>query len=712
MPQNHIRKTLIVCAALIALALAAPQAVKACGGGVICVDKDATGTPHNGLTWTTAYTNVQDALAVAAPGNEIWVAEGVYYPDEGVGQTNNAVSATFALRPGVAVYGGFNGTETAQILRDPSAHRTLLSGDIDKNDVTDAYGMVTDVADIAGANAYHVITGSGVTATARLDGFIVTAGYITGDSFKDSGGGMYVYQGNPTLNGITFSGNYAEDGGGGLYIEEGNLTLTNIFFSNNQADEFGGGMNVYYGAASLTNVVFSENQSTLAGGMEIWESDVTLANVVFDSNRSVIAGGLHNYGPNHTTLNNVRFNNNQADGSGGGMRDEDYSVTDFNNVSFTNNRAGEDGGGLYSSYSIHRMTNVTFSGNQAGGYGGGLYNDSDSYTTAMTNCILTGNYANYGGGMYLFLDDSTKTNFTISGNHAAVAGGGIYNEYSYLTLVNSIVWGNTDGDSGAQIYNDNDSSSEVTYSIVQGGYAGTGNLDADPRFVAPIAATAAPTTTGDYRLLGVSPAIDAGAPATCPDTDLRGELRDDLRCDMGAYEFTLADGDTVARSGFAAATPYSFGPTLISVTLAAADSGSITATRHAAYPGGSRDAGEVASTWWISSSLTDGFPLTLSLCYRDADVTDLNENTLEAFRWVGGTWVDQNATPDPERNCVSVDNVAGFSAWTLKDTSVGAATPTAVGLRGLARQTGAWPLWGVALLALGAGATFRTKRKR
>ncbi|NMC14093.1 MAG: hypothetical protein GYA34_14575 [Chloroflexi bacterium] len=53
-------------------------------GNVIYVDADASGVP-DGYSRSTAYTNVQDALAVAITGNEIWVAEGVYYPDEGSG---------------------------------------------------------------------------------------------------------------------------------------------------------------------------------------------------------------------------------------------------------------------------------------------------------------------------------------------------------------------------------------------------------------------------------------------------------------------------------------------------------------------------------------------------------------------------------------------------------------------------------------------------
>jgi uncharacterized repeat protein (TIGR01451 family) len=111
------------------------------------------------------------------------------------------------------------------------------------------------------------------------------------------------------------------------------------------------------------------------------------------------------------------------------------------------------------------------------------------------------------------------------------------------------LWGNS-APSGPQIYNGGGSPLSVIYSDVQGGYAGAGNLNADPQFVAPITYTAAPTTTGDYRLQVTSPAIDAGNSfSVTVSTDLDGKPRlADVTgvpdtglgappiVDMGAYE--------------------------------------------------------------------------------------------------------------------------------------------------------------------------------
>ena len=601
----------------------------ACGdGGTICVDADAP-PDGNGQTWATAYNSLQDALGVAVSGNQIWVAEGVYYP----GSTRDS---TFTLRDGVALYGGFAATETELTQRDWTAHVTVLSGDIDENDVNDDDNSIAETwNDLQGSNAYHVVTGGGVTETAQLDGFTVTAGYANGAGNNSHGGGMRNDASSPTLTHVTFSGNRAGEGGGGMYnLNNSNPTLMHVTFSGNRANS-GGGMRNRYSSPTLTHVTFSGNQADDFGG-----------------------GGMDNNNSNPT------------------------------------------------------LTHVTFSGNQAGYMGGGMYNISS--TPTLTNVTLSGNWAySYGGGMYNRVSSPALTNVTFGGNRAGESGGGMYNEASTPTLVNCILWGDS-APSGPEIYNDNNSSTTITYSDIQGwSGGGTGNLARDPQFIAPIDASSAPTTTGNYRLREDSPAIDAGDPVTCPADDLDDQPRADLRCDMGAYERQYRDGDTVIKSDFTGGTPYSFGPTWVSMTLSAENTGSVTVTKHLTPPGGVWDTGEISVTWWISSSLSAGFSAMLSLCYTDDEVAGLNESRLAMFRWNGSAWVDQNATPDPDNNCVTLSGVTGFSAWTLKDTSVGATTPTAarvaaVAARGFA-PVAALPL--VGLLVLGGAAVLRRRRR-
>lgn len=652
-----------------------PQAVFA-DATMIYVNVNAPGPFYDGTSWATAYSTLQDALdytnVYSVTFYEIWVAQGVYYPDEGGSHINNAVTETFRIPwNNVQLYGGFVGTETLRTQRDWIANPTILSGDIDGNDINIDGNFIAETwNDIQGSNAYHLLYLGGVhnysiTETTVIDGFIVTGGNANGDfSPDDLGGGYHCAiltgnaQCNPTLANIIFSGNQAGQSGGGMYNYsndgESSPSLTNITFTGNYAD-YGGGMfnsGVYFGKANptLTNVTFSGNSAYQGGGM---------------------SNGGSGQGCGSPVLLNVVFSNNSASSYGGGMYNKAYEI--------------EWGGSTYYGVSSPVLTNVIFSGNQAAN-GAGMFNYGFNGTSSpmLTNVTFYGNQAiNYGGGMYSYVD-----------------GVGV----SAPTVDNSILWGNT-ATGGPQIYNTGAAASaSVTYSNVEwpgGTYTGTGNLNIAPRFVAP--------ATGNYRLQADSPMIDAGNPITptCPATDLDGALRNDLRCDMGAFERIYSNGNTVIKSDFIGGMPYSFGPTWISMTLSGTDSGTVTVTKHLTFPGGTYDAGEIQATWWVSSDLSAGLPVTLSLCYTDGEITGLNETALEMFRWNGSVWVAQDATPDPDNNCVTLAGVTGFSAWTLKDTSVGAAMPTVVTVKNLSGFSG---LTGLGLLALGAALLKRRRR--
>ncbi|MDO8971586.1 MAG: hypothetical protein Q7U74_12905, partial [Saprospiraceae bacterium] len=87
------------------------------------VNLNATGSA-NGLSWANAFVSLDAALAVSAPGQEIWVSAGTYKP-----------VSSFLLQTGVSLYGGFSGTETALNQRNPNLNVTTLSGDILGNDI-------------------------------------------------------------------------------------------------------------------------------------------------------------------------------------------------------------------------------------------------------------------------------------------------------------------------------------------------------------------------------------------------------------------------------------------------------------------------------------------------------------------------------------------------------------------------------------------------
>jgi len=139
---------------------AAPSAV------ILYVEPGASGGCGS---WGDA-CELQTALGLAEPDDQVWVKQGLYTPSGSGDET-----ASFNLESGVALYGGFDGTESSLGERDPENNLTVLSGDIDNNDDT-TNGVVLDTDDINGNNSYHVVVGSGVDAGAVLDGFTITGG--------------------------------------------------------------------------------------------------------------------------------------------------------------------------------------------------------------------------------------------------------------------------------------------------------------------------------------------------------------------------------------------------------------------------------------------------------------------------------------------------------------------------------------------------------
>lgn len=242
----------------------------------------------DGLSWNNAAT-LQSALTSAGSGDQIWVEQGMYKPT-----TGTARDVYFELKDGVAVYGGFAGTETALGQRNFVTHVTTLSGDI---------GTANDNSD----NSYHVVDTNGVSASAILDGFTITAGYANGvTTIEKKGGGLMTTSGAVTLNNLIVTGNYAKDAGGGMYSQTASPTLTNVTFRSNTTDAAGGGMDVNIGSPSLTNVVFDNNSAGLQGGgmANFGSSTPTLINVTFSRNFASAGSGLYDNTGSVATLTN------------------------------------------------------------------------------------------------------------------------------------------------------------------------------------------------------------------------------------------------------------------------------------------------------------------------------------------------------------------------------------------------------------------------
>ncbi|MHC4460696.1 MAG: right-handed parallel beta-helix repeat-containing protein [Planctomycetota bacterium] len=518
-------------------------------GETIYVNDDAGGA-NNGTSWDDAYKSLQSALIAARSGDQIWVAAGTYKP-------GNSRLDSFQMKDGVTIKGGYAGFGAPDPNeRGVGLYETILSGDLDGNDIT---GL--DHCDLLNhpsrsENSYHVVTGSGTDSTAVLDGFTITGGNANGTEphHHRHGSGMYNYIGSPTVTNCTFIGNSAW-GGGGMHNRESSPTVTNCTFSGNSALVPGGGMANHLSNSTLTNCTFSRNWAYCGSGM------------------------CNSWGSN-ATLTNCTFSGNLATGYGGGMLNYSSGST-VTNCTFSGNSAGNYGGGMFNHVASTTLTNCTFASN-SGSVGGGMYNYDGNLT--VSNCTFSGNSSRYsGGGMYNDYSGPTLTNCTFTGNSANGNGGGMYNNLnSNLTVTNCILWRNT-ATNGAQIAQVSNCTLSISYSDAQGGWEavysvgssilwGAGNIDADPCFVdagyrdanaTPEDANDDFWVDGDYHLLPGSPCIDAAdnnsVPADTADLDgdgntdeptpwdldshpriIDGDCSDTVIVDMGPYEFAWA----------------------------------------------------------------------------------------------------------------------------------------------------------------------------
>ncbi len=520
---------------------------------ILYVKPGANGTCSS---WADA-CELQTALFNAVAGDQIWVAAGTYKPT-----TSSNRESTFQLKNGVSIYGGFpaGGGDWSQ--RDWETNATTLSGDI---------GIVGNNDD----NSYHVVTGSGVDVTTIVDGFTISLGNANGTSPNDVGGGMHNYSSSPTLTNLIFSNNSAINEGGGMNNHFGSPTLTDVTFSGNTSEGSGGGMNNRdANNPTLMNVLFSGNEAVGdndikgGGGMANFRSNPNLTNVTFTNNTVVSGsgGGMYNK-YSSPTLTNVIFSENVSI-NGGGLFNIFHCRSALTNVTFLGNTATVYGGGI-SNYgdSNPLLKSVSFTANEAGQTGGGVHNNESSPT--MINVTISANTANAGGGMSnIYSSSPSLTNVTFSGNTASYRGGGIYNVSNFPGIpevTNTIFWGN----SPEQIDGDE---TTVTYSDIQGGFIGNGNIDVDP-LLGELGDNGGSTQT--HALSAGSPAIDAGNPNNCPASDQRFYVRPidgngdgTSICDMGAYEYgATVDGFILTvdtdGNGIVTKTPekygYSFG---------------------------------------------------------------------------------------------------------------------------------------------------------
>jgi len=248
------------------------------------------------------------------------------------------------------------------------------------------------------------------------------------------------------------------------------------------------------------------------------------------------AGGICCENFSSPTITNNIIINNSSDW-GGGISCWNSSPFIINNT-IKDNTAYNSGGGiacLKSSSPIIKNNIIMY--NSADAWGGGGIVCWDNSSPIIINNIISGNTVPHGGkGGGIYCVDSSKIkiiNNTITKN-SSESGGGICCANSSHTVLNTILWANSPN----EIYLlDSTITITITYSNIQGGWEGEGNIDADPLFV--------DADNGDYYLQSGSPCLSTGTMEWtyegttyhAPDTDIEGHQRPlGSGIDMGAYE--------------------------------------------------------------------------------------------------------------------------------------------------------------------------------
>lgn len=241
------------------------------------VDASKADDSGNGLSWASAKKTLQAAIDISVSGDQIWIKTGTYIPTVAAGGSGTRYK-TFTLKDGLAIYGGFAGTETNLTQRVVKNNPTILSGDLNGDDdyTANPWTNITE-------NVYHVIYMPGalnLTSTVILDGLIISGGNanetLKGGLHAIYGGGMY-FEGSPTtqnaiaVNNCILRNNYATSGGaiytvippgGGSIVP----TFTNCLMYSNKAVNGGayagsGFCQLYFNSCS-----FTENTAVTNGG--------------------------------------------------------------------------------------------------------------------------------------------------------------------------------------------------------------------------------------------------------------------------------------------------------------------------------------------------------------------------------------------------------------------------------------------------------------
>ncbi len=214
--------------------------------------------------WDSACNNLQTAIDSAAAGDQIWVRAGTYFPTKdtsgNIRVTTNKELLTFNIKKGIALFGGFSGSEVRKEQRNLSTNITILNGNLGGS-----------------LHVYNVVNLNYSNQNTILDGFTITGG--NAGNGNNNGGGIFCDSSLAIISNCTITGNSATFKGGGLYNRNSSPTVVNSIFVMN--------------TAALGGAVYNDNSSPL------------IINCTMVSNNSISNGaGVFNESPSSPVITN------------------------------------------------------------------------------------------------------------------------------------------------------------------------------------------------------------------------------------------------------------------------------------------------------------------------------------------------------------------------------------------------------------------------
>jgi parallel beta helix pectate lyase-like protein len=517
---------------------------------------DSDASTADGLSWDTAFREIQDAIDTAVEAGasedepaEVWVADGNYRgPGEYVVEMTEYVD----------LYGGFSGVEKLREERDWVIHQASIDGSYIRRCVKGANHVTIDGLVLKNGSTSEGEDGAGIFND-NVSPMIRNCTFTSNKTNVGNGGGIYNNNSQSTIINCSFFSNDSIRGNGGaIYNNNSQPIIINCTMNhNNQEEVYGGTIYNNYSKAIIkdctfnrTNRAISNNNSQLEisrcsfydnsrTAMENNGSSVLMSFCNFEDNQQEntydFGRAMYNY---HSSLkiSDSTFVNNSSSSDGGAIYNR-ISEISIKNCSFSNNRAyikiqsgipyPTHGGAMYSSSSTVFISNSIFSENNTS-YGGGAGICNIYGTTSVENSLFVGNKANIsmGGAMLNQQGEINISNCNFVNNSPYC----VYNTQTKLSLINSIFLGNN-----ADLNPLAQRSESVRYNCISSDFSGEGNINTDPLFTDP--------NNDDFTLQIGSPCIDAGTRENCPHTDITGMGRPQGGLvDMGAYERIIGGG--------------------------------------------------------------------------------------------------------------------------------------------------------------------------